>query len=578
MRASAAVFAFLLGAGSLNVAGQTPQPGQPAPPPRPSPGQVTPPRGTPPRPGEQQPTGTAVLRGQVTSVDGTPLRRAMVRAMAADGRGGGSSSTDAQGKFEIKELPAGRFTVSASKAGYVLMQFGQRRVDQPGGTILDVLDGQIVEKIMFALPRGGVVTGRVLDEFGEPIAGVQVGALRSRFMNGTRRMLPSGSDSTDDQGTFRIYGLAPGEYIVQGTLRPQMMMMPGMNTSDSDGYAPSYYPGTANMSEAQRVGVKGGQEVTGVNFALAAMRLARVKGRVTSAAGEPAVGMMIMVTNSDPAMMPMSMMSGAQTRGDGTFQLAGLPPGNYTINARSAMNPMASEVGSVRITVGSDDLDNVLIVTSRGGIARGVITADDGSALPIKPQAVRIFPQNPDPTMDFMGGMPPTVNDDWTFEMPGLFGPRLLRASLAEPGEWFVKGVYLRGQDVTDTPIDFVPGQAVEGLQIVFTRKVTEITGMVRDDKGQPVLGANVVIFPGDSARWTFASRYMRTIGVDQQGRFSVKNLPPFDDYRIVAVTDLETGRGTDPEFLEAVRDASERVQLDEGSTKAQDLKVVRAP
>jgi hypothetical protein len=579
MRVSAAVVAFLLAA-APSIAAQPPQPGQPTPGQPPSPGQRTPPRAAPLRPGEQPPTGTAVLRGQVFSVDGTPLRRAQVRAMAQDGRGGGTSSSDPQGKFEIKELPAGRYSITASKAGYVMMQFGQRRADQPGGgTILDVLDSQIVEKINFALPRGGVITGRVLDEFGEPIAGAQVSALRSRFAGGARRMMSTGGDSTDDTGAFRIYGLGPGEYYVSGNLRMMTVMMPGVTSGDSDGYAPSYFPGTPNLAEAQRVAVKGGQEVSGVNFALAAARLARVRGRVTNASGQPGASMMITVRSADPYNAMMMTMTGAQTRGDGTFQVAGLAPGSYVLMTRAMTNPTSPEVGQVRLTIANEDVDNVLIVTSRGAVARGTITTDDGTPLPLRPQQVRLFAQPADPGDVMLSmGTAPIVHEDWTFEISGLVDRRLLRASLAEPGGWFLKAVLWRGQDVTDTPIEFTPGQAIEDLQFVFTQKVTEVTGIVRDERGQPALGTRVVIFPNDPARWVYASRYIRPAAVDQQGRYSLKNLPAYDDYRVVALQDLEAGRETDPEFLESVRDAAARVTLLEGQTAVQDLKVVRAP
>jgi protocatechuate 3,4-dioxygenase beta subunit len=578
MRVPAALFALLLVAPAF-AAGQTSQPA-----PSTQPGQRTPPRDALPRPGEQPPAGTAVLRGQVLSVDGTPLRRALVRAMSAEGRGGGVSTTDPQGKFEIKELPAGRYTVSASKAGYVTMQFGQRRPEQSGsGTILDVLDKQIVEKIQFALPRGAVITGRVLDEFGEAIAGANVSASRYRFLGGTRRMTSSGADNTDDQGNFRIYGLPPGDYFVSGTLRSQagMMFMPGMSSTETEGYAPSYYPGTPNVAEAQRVTVKGGQELTGINFALAATRLARIRGRVTSASGEPSAGVMLMMMASDPTnAMPYMMSANAQTRGDGTFQLAGVAPGTYTITARPMGNPLASEAGHLRLTVGGEDIDNVLITMSAGAIARGVIRTDDGSPLPVRAQLIRVMATPADPLMEpMMGGMPPTVNEDGSFELSGLFNRRLIRAAFTEPNmDWALKAVYLRDQDVTDTPIEFVPGQNIDGLEIVFTRKITEVTGLVRDDKGQPILDSTVVIFPNDSSRWSFQSRYVRTARVDQEGRFKLRNLPPHDEYRIVAVRDLEEGRWSDPEFLESVRNAAARVSLGEAQTAVQDLKLTRVP
>jgi hypothetical protein len=274
----------------------------------------------------------------------------------------------------------------------------------------------------------------------------------------------------------------------------------------------------------------------------------------------------------------MSMQMG-QTRSDGSFQVAGVAPGVYNITARPMAPPSGQqEVALGQLTVASEDLDNVLLVLSRGAIARGTIVSDDGTPLPFRPAAVRLAPTPAEPNTVPMGMGMSTVNEDWTFELPGLFDRAYLRASLAEPGDWVFKGIYHRDQDVTDTPLEFVPGQTLEGFQVVFTQKATEITGLVRDDKGQSVLDATVVVFPGDSSKWKYQSRYLRTARVDQDGRFRVRNLPPFDDYRLIAVKDLEDGRSADPEFLESIRDLAARVSLNEGQTSAQDLRVQQVP
>jgi len=122
------------------------------------------------------PRGTAVIRGQIMSADtGAPIRRAQVRISSPDARESRVAATDAQGRFEIKELPAGRYNITATKGGFVTGQFGQRRPGDPG-TPVELVDGQTAEKVNFVLSRGGVISGRILDDGGEPVAGTQVAA------------------------------------------------------------------------------------------------------------------------------------------------------------------------------------------------------------------------------------------------------------------------------------------------------------------------------------------------------------------------------------------------------------------
>src|SRR5437016_3995878 len=111
--------------------------------------------------------------------------------------------------------------------------FGQQvifRADvQPGiqgvqppmpGKPLEILDGQLVEKVDFSLPRGGIVTGRVIDEFGEPLPDAMVSMQRYQNMGGQRRLVPAGRTSmTNDVGEFRLYAIPPGQYFLSATLR-----------------------------------------------------------------------------------------------------------------------------------------------------------------------------------------------------------------------------------------------------------------------------------------------------------------------------------------------------------------------
>ena len=122
------------------------------------------------------------MRGRVLAANGMPLRRAQVTVFAAAETGLSQrhgATTDGDGKWEITDLPAGRYTVSASKAGYVTIQYGQRRPFEQGTPVV-VADAATVERLDVTLQRGAVIAGRILDEFGEPVAQIGVQAMRYR--------------------------------------------------------------------------------------------------------------------------------------------------------------------------------------------------------------------------------------------------------------------------------------------------------------------------------------------------------------------------------------------------------------
>ena len=215
----------------------------------------------------EAPTGTGRLRGRVVAADtGSPLRRAQVRAVAATIRTTRLTTTDAEGRYEFANLPAARYTISVSKAGYVGLEFGQRRPFE-GGRPLDLADAQVVEQIDFALPRGAVIAGRITDDAGDPIIGASVQAMRYQYGPTGRRRLGGVSQSwlsgmTNDLGEYRLFGLMPGTYIVSAignnfgvvSLTQAGPQTGGLGAIDTrDGYIQTYFPGTASVAEAQPV-------------------------------------------------------------------------------------------------------------------------------------------------------------------------------------------------------------------------------------------------------------------------------------------------------------------------------------
>jgi hypothetical protein len=164
------------------------------------------------------------------------------------------------------------------------------------------------------------------------------------------------------------------------------------------------------------------------------------------------------------------------------------------------------------------------------------------------------------------------VGNDFSFTLRNLNDAVLFRAQ--PPQGWATKSIVINGQDITDTPTAFPPGQTVSGMQIVLTKKITALTGLVTDAKGNPVLDATVVVFPGNEKLWTFQSRFIKAARPDQEGKYRVTGLPGPEDYLVVALQGLEDGQAGDPEFLATIKDLGTRLELGEGESKAVDVKL----
>src|SRR5262249_9088852 len=137
------------------------------------------------------------------------------------GRDGRTTSTGLDGRYEITDLPAGRYIVRVARNGYLGFQYGQRRPLEQGKP-LQVANKQVVDNIDFSLPRTSVIRGQITDELADPVAGVPVFAMRMAYFQGRRRLVPMGggpTTQTDDAGEYRISGLAPGTYFVMAQLR-----------------------------------------------------------------------------------------------------------------------------------------------------------------------------------------------------------------------------------------------------------------------------------------------------------------------------------------------------------------------
>jgi carboxypeptidase family protein len=619
-------FAIRAGALSVLVVAGLGRPASAQPPPPPPPAAPAPAIGQPRdpvrRPPPPEPVGTGAIRGRVVASDtGSPVRRANVNLFSepqlppppaartaagttfnvtttmTTGNGGSvqfsgnvirsrTVTTDAQGAFEFAALPAGSYRVMASagqySAAYLGIAYGGKKPNAPGSSDMGILiqlgNGEAFDKAVIALPRGGVITGRVTDENGEALARVQVYTVF--FQAGSTRGQRMGSGGqTDDLGQFRLYGLTPGDYAVVAEARGNTFVPPNAPPETEDdkiGFMTTYYPGTADEGGAQRVRARAGAETPGIEIRMVSGRLFHVSGMVMDSQGRPASRTNGMLSRRDTSGGGSSF--GFSTDDQGRFQMRNVAPGTYWISVRQRQQQFSpdgspidpGEIANVPVTVAAD-VDNLTILTTPGATITGQIVFEQGPPLQM-PQGMRVSVSFGNP--DQMTGMftPPSaiVNPDLTFTMKGLLGEFLLRTFAANQT---LKAVMLGGEDISDSPREFKNGDKVT---LILTSRASTLEGSVTDATGQPSATASLILFSEDKAEWRMNALRTRRSGVDQTGHYRLTGLIP-GRYLIVAVPRDRLNvppTGADAAFFERLSKDATSLVVGEDEQRQVNLKV----
>ncbi len=515
---------------------------------------------------------STTIAGQVIAADtGTPIRGAQVRLRGASGDIR-LAVTDERGRFEAPNLFAGNWQLIASKNGFVTAHYGQRRSSDEGTPV--AVKGGERAVVSIAMQRAGAITGRVFDEFGEPLLGARIQAMRPRIVRGVRQLVAVGaSDTTDDTGSFRVFGLQPGTYFISAMLRGSA---PDTDLVQNTIGAVTYYPGTPDVGEAQGIGLRAGEEPN-LSFQTAPARSVRISGVVLGADGAPAANADVHLMRFDASQAGTTVGNFGRSDASGAFTVINVPPSPYTLQASRMGAPVARQADldvnrafeevNMPVTVGTDDLTGITLAMTYGTTVHGTIVAEAGATLP-SPLRLEITAASAIGTMrNSIVIQAARDRQPMTFDMPGVFGPVTLGVSL--PDSLMLATIEANGNDVTDKPIELL-GSAPD-LRIVLTTRVTEVSGVVTIDRA-PAGNASVIVFPEDRSKWTFPSRYIAFADTDAAGRFVIRRLPPTERYFAAVVASLEDGDQFDPELLERLREHATGFTLGEGERKALNL------
>ena len=330
---------------------------------------------------------------------------------------------DGQGRFAFRSLPPGRFSLSASKPGFVDGAHGRRRPAGPTQPV-ELAEGERITAANVPLWRYSAVGGTVLDERGEPVVGATVQALARTTVAGAPKLSAGPMDQTDDRGVYRIGRLVPGDYVIvlpAGRPGEEMFVIDAPGGSDvvrsvatftaaaaapmvvregpggmpifdepeelagpagvsPDGtpltYQTLFYPASSALAQAATVRLGSGEERGGLDFERRPVPSSRVTGLITGPDGPaPNQSLSLVPAGSEDLTAPVGTYT-ARSGADGRFTFNHVAPGPYTLRV----------VQAPRIRLGGGPDQEIVTTTGGGGTFRAVVQlAGRGSAAPPLP-------------------------------------------------------------------------------------------------------------------------------------------------------------------------------------------------
>lgn len=516
------------------------------------------------------------VSGVVVKMQGSvPLPSSTVRLQSEDDHTRTFSGvTDAGGRFEIKGIDPGRYRLRVIRNGYISQEYGQRAPNDPG-TILTLGPAQDLKDLLFRLLPSAVIAGRIQNENGDPLPWVRVSALRATYQRGKRTLSSEVTVVTNDLGEYRVFGLRPGRYFLSATYKPGQRLEPNEQNDDVEdagrfGYVPTYFPGTPDPAKATALTIKTGDEINSMDISLEPTTVYNIRGRVNYTASRRNAANIILALESRSTGLGWSIppRQSIVDKPDGTFEIAGVLPGSYTLAALVFEEGRRYQARQ-SIDITNIDTEGVQLTPLLGMDVRGQVLWD---SKPIMDQGgLRVFARSADTTFDHLTQF--HVTSAGTFllhELPeGLF-----RITTAGQGpDCYLKSIRYAGMEVSDDEFNVIRGTQAT-LEVTIGTRGAQVQGMVKDADGLPASGVWVVLVPEEAHRSEF-HRFKQTV-TDQYGRYSIRGIAP-GDYKLFSWEQVEPNAWEDPDFLKPFEPKGQSLSLQEGDGKSLELLAIRS-
>jgi 5-hydroxyisourate hydrolase-like protein (transthyretin family) len=531
-----------------------------------------------------KPEDLCTVDGQISSVGtGGPLKKVTVTLRATEvpqGRGGGlrgyAATTDASGRFTITGVEPGKYRLTAARTGYVDTEYGSKDYLRTG-SVLTLAAKQHLGNLNFNMAPNAVIAGRVLDEDRDPMASVQVQALRYRYTQGKKQLVAYADDTTNDIGEYRLSGLPAGRYFI--SVAPRNNSMRGgfgrtivQQQQPEEEYVRTFYPAAIDSGAAAPVDVEAGAQRGGVDFALSRRHIVTLKGHVSDASGLTAEARRIMVvlTPRDPAAGP-SMGRPTTIDRNGNFEIRGVTPGSYNLVAAVPSREVTA-AARMQVDVGNRSVDNLNITINPPLTVAGRIRIEGQTDTTAVPNVQVSLRSREGGNRMFGSNAAGKVAADGTFTLANVNPDQYTLTLSGLPDGYYIKSIRAGEQDALTPGLDLSRG-AAGAIDVILSPNAGQVTGIVQNGQQQPAPGAAVVLVPLEAERST-QPQYYKTATTDDTGRFTVKTLDP-GQYRVYAWQEVESGAYMDPDFIKPVENSGQTVTIRESSQETVQVKLI---
>jgi len=504
------------------------------------------------------------IRGVVLEGDtDRPLSGVSVTAAGPTTR---TAVTDAQGHFELDVREAGRYRVTPAREGMAYSRPSRLHEPQEPGVWVQIAASQNQDNVILRMVPAAVITGKVLDVDGKPYPALRGSVSLMRYTydeNGNRQLatipwILYGTNVVarmDDQGTYRIYGLQPGDYYVSG----------------GGGGSHYFYPGTPNKDAAKPVHVNAGDELHLETIVLPAQKSLAVHFLFSGPDGNALMvgpSNLMLITNDGGGFIALSGISRPETQvpalADRTFSLVS---GHYEfmvgLIGRPSSPGLVGDIlfGPADINLGSTEMD-IPVKMAPGLRVTGSISILDSAGKETGTAGLYCKLNSNGAHIESTGASSSNTGclgsqfsaGAYQLEMTGMPPDAYVESTLANGKDIFANGLLLNA----DTE-----------LKIVIRTMGSTLDGEVKDSAGQRISDAIVALVPDAPLR---AGGPLYRSGVsDINGKYQLRGIAP-GAYHLFAWSELEGAAYRNADFLKDFEARGKPTQIEKNSHSSLDL------